>query len=177
MNPTTALLEGVRHTLVFVRWLIKRLLVPALAIVGGVVVIGLIIFAVVIAGGETSTTQVPDRVVLEVNLERRLIEYVPQDPLAQALLLTEKPLTLRDLTDGIQHAAGDQRVVGLITRVGAVPMGLATIFPNLSENLVRELAPIISPAPSMRSICSPPVISGSPVSRMKVRFSGVASTN
>jgi protease-4 len=117
----------VRHAFVLVRWLVKRLLIPALAVVGGVVVLGLIIFAVAIAGGGTATAPVPDRVVLEVNLERRLIEYVPQDPIAQALLLTEKPLTLRDLTDGIQRAAGDRRVVGLIARVGAAQMGLATI--------------------------------------------------
>ena len=116
-----------RRAFALIWWLVRRLLVPALAVIGGVVVLGLVISALAIAGAGPSTAPVPDRVVLEVNLERRLIEYVPQDPLAQALLLAEKLLTLRDLTDGIQRAAGDRRVVGLIARVGAAPMGLATI--------------------------------------------------
>ena len=128
MGIVGILSEAMRNVLTFAWWLLRKLVVPVLAVIGGVVVLVVIISAFAIAGGtDASNLPVPDRVVLEVNLERRLIEYVPQDPFAQAFLLTEKPLTLRDLTDGLRRAAADERVVGIVARVGAAPMGLATI--------------------------------------------------
>ena len=127
MSETGAVLEGAKSAFAVIWWLIRKLLVPVLAAIGAVVVLMLIVIVAVAGSQAPSALPVPDRVILEVDLERRLLEYLPQDPVAQALLLAEKPLTLRDVTDALHRAAGDDRVVGLVAKVGAAPMGLATI--------------------------------------------------
>jgi len=102
----------------------KKLLVGFFALVGALVVLGLIVVAFVALAGSAMKPGVPKQVLLEVDLEREVVEYKPDDPVAQAVLGGAVPL--RDLIEGLEVAAEDERVGALVARVGAVPMGLAT---------------------------------------------------
>jgi protease-4 len=68
---------------------------------------------------------VPGKILLEADFERSIEEYMPDEPITKAFG-GEEPTT-RDVIDALDRAAGDERVVGLVARVGAVPMGLAQI--------------------------------------------------
>ena len=68
---------------------------------------------------------VPSKVVLELDLEQPIDEWAPPDPFAEAL--QRRRMTIHDLVDALEEAAGDERVVGLVARVGAAPMGMGRI--------------------------------------------------
>jgi protease-4 len=68
---------------------------------------------------------VPSKVVLEIDLEQPIEEWAPPDPFAEAL--QRRQMTVRDVVDSLERAAGDDRVVGLVARVGAAPMGMGRI--------------------------------------------------
>src|ERR1700688_2393090 len=95
-------------------------IVRILAIVGAVVLIGtfVAIFAVISSKGT-----VPSKTILEANFEHALMEDIPDTPTAR-LILADKQ-TLRDVVDAIDRGATDDRVVGMIARIGGVTMGMA----------------------------------------------------
>jgi protease-4 len=95
-------------------------IVRFLAILGALVIIGTV-FAVVAVIGSKGT--VPSKTILEANFEQALLENVPETPTAR-LMLNEKQ-TLRDVVDAIDRGAVDDRVVGMIVKIGAAPMGMA----------------------------------------------------
>jgi len=95
-------------------------IVRFLAILGALVIIGTV-FAVVAVIGSKGT--VPSKTILEANFEQALLENVPETPTAR-LMLNEKQ-TLRDVVDAIDRGAVDDRVVGMIAKIGAAPMGMA----------------------------------------------------
>jgi protease IV len=68
---------------------------------------------------------VPGRVILELDLEQELAEYVPEDPVAQAIH-GRKP-TVRDVVEALHRAAEDRRVLGLVARVGSGGLGFAQV--------------------------------------------------
>ncbi len=65
----------------------------------------------------------PRRIVLDVDLEREIVELVPANPVGR--LLAAEALVLRDVVDALRRAAADRRVVGLVARVGPGAPGLA----------------------------------------------------
>ncbi len=75
--------------------------------------------------GDMGKKSVPEKTILEVNFETSVIEYVPADPIAQ-VMLEDTPRTL-GLVEALTRAASDDRVVGLVARVGASGMGFAQI--------------------------------------------------
>jgi len=95
-------------------------IVRFLAILGALVLIGMVIAVVAVIG---SKGKVPSKTILEANFEQTLMEDVPETPAAR-LLLHEKQ-TLRDVEDAIDRGAVDDRVVGFIAKIGAAPMGMA----------------------------------------------------
>jgi protease IV len=95
-------------------------IVRFLAILGALVLIGMVIAVVAVIG---SKGKVPSKTILEANFEQALMEDVPETPSAR-LLLHEKQ-TLRDVVDAIDRGAVDDRVVGIIAKIGAAPMGMA----------------------------------------------------
>jgi protease-4 len=97
-------------------------IVRFLAILGALVLLGTVFAVVAIIG---SKGNVPSKTILEANFEQTLLEDVPQTPTAR-LMLNEKQ-TLRDVIDAIDRGAVDDRVVGMIARIGAVPMGMAQV--------------------------------------------------
>ena len=100
----------------------KRLVGRILTIIGGVVV-GAVLLGV--GARYLWRGHVPARTVLEIDLERPLAEYVPRDPLAS--LLQSRRVLLRDVLEALERAKRDDRVVGLVARIGQAPLGLAQI--------------------------------------------------
>lgn len=98
-----------------------------IALILAVVLIFVVVVAAVIGGivwlGKEG---VPDKTILEADFERGIVEYVPPgDPVSQ--ILSEKMPTTLDLVEALVRAAEDERVVGLVARVGNPPMGLAQV--------------------------------------------------
>lgn len=100
----------------------KRLVGRILTIIGGVVV-GAVLLGV--GARYLWRGHVPARTVLEIDLERPLAEYVPRDPLAS--LLQSRRVLLRDVLEALERAKRDDRVIGLVARIGQAPLGLAQI--------------------------------------------------
>jgi protease-4 len=99
------------------RWLFR-----ILAIIGGAVV------GAVVVGTVTRYVwrgHVPAHTVIELDLERPLVEYVPDDPLAN--LLQSRRTPLREVLDGLERAKTDDRVVGLVAHVGQGSLGLGQL--------------------------------------------------
>ncbi len=105
----------------FIRKFFGRLL----ATIGALTVLGVIIIVVLVVANKPTDKSIPNRVILEANFEKGLVEYMPDDPFAQ--LIRHDVTTVRDIVDALKRAAKDERVVGLVARVGAAPMGLAVI--------------------------------------------------
>jgi protease IV len=102
----------------------RRLALRSLAVLGAISLLFLALgFVLLLAAlrGEG----VPGRVILELDLERGLVEYVPDDPFAA--VLSREALSVRDVVEALQRGAGDRRVVGLVTRVGSGGLGLAQV--------------------------------------------------
>jgi len=68
---------------------------------------------------------VPGRTILELDLERDLAEYVPDDPVAQAV--HGRRTTVRDVVEALHRATTDDRVVGLVARVGSGGLGFGQV--------------------------------------------------
>ncbi|HTS19307.1 MAG TPA: signal peptide peptidase SppA [Verrucomicrobiae bacterium] len=102
--------------------IVKRFLVRLLATIGAVVLLGAILGLICVMVVKRS---IPSKVILEVDLERQLVEYTPDDPVAR-IVSGRKPTVLR-FVEALQRAAGDKRVVGLIARVGEAGQELAQI--------------------------------------------------
>lgn len=101
----------------------RRILIRTLAGIGGVTVLLVLgVLLVLLLWGEG---HVPDRTVLEVDFERGLVEYVPDDPLSR--ITRSKVLVVRDVVEALERASEDTRVEALIARVGATRMGLAQV--------------------------------------------------
>lgn len=97
-----------------------KAIVRFLAILGALWIIAMvfILFAVIGAKGK-----VPAKTILEANFEQTFPEDVPDTPTAR-LMTTEKQ-TLRDVVDAIDRGSTDDRVVGMIARIGAAKIGMA----------------------------------------------------
>src|SRR5450755_357483 len=98
----------------------SKAIVRFLAILGALWLIGMAIVLVAVIGIKG---KVPSRTILEANFEQTIMEDVPDTPSAQ-LMLNEKQ-TLRDVVDALDRGAGDNRVAGMIAKIGAAQMGMA----------------------------------------------------
>src|SRR5258708_24962796 len=98
----------------------SKLIVRFLAILGALWLIGTVIVMVAVIGVKG---RVPSKTILEANFEQTFLEDAPDTPTAR-LMLTEKQ-TLRDVVDAIDRGASDDRVVGMVAKIGAAPMGSA----------------------------------------------------
>ena len=100
----------------------SKAIVRFLAILGALWLIGMFIMLIAVIG---SKGRVPSKTILEANLEQSFPEDVPDSPTAR--LLSSDRQTLRDVVDAIDRGANDDRVVGMIARVGAAPMSMAQV--------------------------------------------------
>lgn len=97
-----------------------KAIVRFLAILGALWLIGMVILLIFAIGAKG---KVPSKTILEANFEQSFLEDVPDSPTAR-LMSTERQ-TLRDVVDAIDRGANDDRVVGMIARIGAARMGMA----------------------------------------------------
>ncbi|MGA7633898.1 MAG: signal peptide peptidase SppA [Terriglobales bacterium] len=97
-----------------------RLIVRFLAILGALGLIGLAIVLVAVIGVKG---RVPSKTILDADFEHSLLEDAPDTPTAQ-LMMSHKE-TLRDVVDAIDRGAADDRVVGMIAKIGGASMGMA----------------------------------------------------
>ena len=102
-----------------------RVIVRILAVIGGLVIVGCLAGVGIWGVMRLGRGSVPAKTILEVNLEAGITEDMPDDPIG-AMMLKDTP-TIKDLVDALEKAAGDDRVVGLVARVGAAPMGMAQV--------------------------------------------------
>jgi protease-4 len=103
----------------------KKVIVGILAIIGAMSILAVMVFVGFAVLSAMARPVVPSRVILEIDFDRAVIEAVPEDPLAK--ILFEDQLTVPDVVDALDRAAGDRRVKGLVARIGAGRMGLAHI--------------------------------------------------
>lgn len=103
----------------------KRFIVKVLAIVGGVTIL---FFATAIGLGIffwKHEDTVNENTVLELNLGYQLAEYTPDDPTAS--LVFGDALSLKDIVEGIDYAAKDSRVLGLVVNLQPSLLSLSHI--------------------------------------------------
>ena len=97
----------------------KKAIVRFLAWFGAAVIVYSIYFAVML----NYRGSVPSRTVLEMNLTGQMIEDAPDSAVAK-YMLADRP-RVRDIVDGLDRGAKDDRVVGLVATISSVPMGMA----------------------------------------------------
>ena len=90
------------------------------AVIGFIVVVYALVVGVVLL---FARKHVPRKTVLELNLEQPMIEAVPDDPVAEAM--NRDSAQVRDVVEALQRAEKDDRVVGVVARIGAARMGVA----------------------------------------------------
>ncbi|MBB4265798.1 S49 family peptidase [Roseospira visakhapatnamensis] len=98
-----------------------KLIIGLLALVGGLVVVTAIVVALVLPNLMPQRDPLPGAMVLTVDLDQDLSEG-EDDPW---LGLGDGALPLRTVLDGLERAARDDRVLGLVARVRTPTMGLA----------------------------------------------------
>ncbi|HZN54241.1 MAG TPA: signal peptide peptidase SppA [Candidatus Polarisedimenticolaceae bacterium] len=103
----------------------NKQLIGFLAILAALAVLALCAVFVFSLFGTYGKGQLPSRVLLEADFEQPIEEYMPEQPVTK-VFGGEAPTT-RDIVDALDRAAKDDRVTGLVARLGAVPMGLAQI--------------------------------------------------
>jgi protease-4 len=102
--------------------IVSRFFVRLLSTIGALVLLAAILGATAFLIAKRS---VPSKVILEVDLEHRLAEYVPDDPVAR--IVSGRTPTMLNLVEALQRASADDRVVGLIARVGEAGLPLADV--------------------------------------------------
>lgn len=98
----------------------SKVIVRFLAILGALWLIAMVIMIGAVIG---SKGRVPDRTILEADFEQALPEYVPDSPAAK--LFMKHQSTVKDVIDAIDRGAEDARVVGMVAKIGAAPLGMA----------------------------------------------------
>jgi protease-4 len=94
----------------------KRFLIGSLAFIGAMSVLFVVGLIGLLVLASSSKPTVPSSVVLELDLEDPLAEYVPTDSFTGAF--GEDPTTVRDVVDALEKAGDDPRVKSLVARVG-----------------------------------------------------------
>jgi protease-4 len=103
----------------------SRLIIGLLAVIGGLAVFVFLVMVISLIAIAPAYKPMPEKVILEMDFEKQLVEYASDDPLARALM--REATTVRDVVEALERASTDKRVVGLVAKVGAAGMGLAVI--------------------------------------------------
>ncbi|MFL5354730.1 signal peptide peptidase SppA [Archangium sp.] len=103
----------------------KRFFIGSLAVVGAlsILIFGSLIGLLIL--GASKKPGVPPDVVLELELNEPLPEYVPEGSLASAF--GDDKLTVRDVVDALEKAGEDARVKGLVVRLDGAPGSTAVV--------------------------------------------------
>ena len=99
-----------------------KVIVRFLAILGALWLVAMVVMIVAVIGSKGT---VPEKTILEADFEQALPEDIPDNPTAK-FLMNERP-TVRDVVDALDRGAEDDRVVGMVARIGAAPLGIAKV--------------------------------------------------
>jgi protease-4 len=103
----------------------SRLIIGLLAVIGGLAVFAFLATVIGLVAIAPAYKPMPEKVILEMDFEKPLVEYASDDPLARVLM--RETTTVRDVVEALERASADKRVVGLVAKVGTAGMGLAVI--------------------------------------------------
>jgi protease-4 len=98
----------------------KKLVIRILAILGFIYLVTIIVTIMMLSGRKG---KVPATTILEANFEQPLVEDIPETTTAKFAL--QDRTTVRDVVDALDRGAADDRVKGMVARIGAVPVGMA----------------------------------------------------
>ena len=101
----------------------RKFTVGCLAVVGTIAILFFLLVLMIGFAASSYKGHVPSSAVLEVNLESGVIEDIPDEPIAKAMLGNQP--SMRDIVDAIERASTDDRVKGLFARFGGSSIGLA----------------------------------------------------
>ena len=101
----------------------KKFIVRTLAVIGALTILFVIVVGGLLLLSWTAKPGVPGKVILELNLETGLIEAIPNDPIATIML--SDTTTVKDIVDGLERAGNDDRVAGVVVRLGGTTTGMA----------------------------------------------------
>jgi protease-4 len=101
----------------------KQTLVVILAALGLLSVVFVVLAVAVVVSSMFASQPVPQRVVLQIDFQRGVVESVPDDPLARFMM--QDVLELHDVVAALDRAADDRRVQAVVARVDTAGMGLA----------------------------------------------------
>jgi protease-4 len=102
-----------------------KMIVWGLAMVGASLVVGVVVAALVLPAMIRAPAALPDRMVLTVDLDQAVTEGPEEMPWFPGGGRGRDEIALRTLLDGLERAAADDRVKGLVARVRTPSMGLA----------------------------------------------------
>ena len=129
-----------------------KCVVGLLASLGFVIVAAAVALAIWVGGGErwAARIEIPDQSVLSLDLSSGLVEARSENPLAQLSL--GQVLSLRETVEALEAAGEDDRIRGLVARLGIGELGIAQV-----QELRQATAPCTTTwrAPSTRFGCSP----------------------
>ncbi len=94
----------------------KKFIVTLLAIIGSLAVFAAIVAVIILLYTIVTKDRVPSKTIIEINLERGLVEYIPDDPVASAVV-GNVPV-VRDIIEALERAKDDDRVLGIVARLG-----------------------------------------------------------
>jgi protease-4 len=98
----------------------KRTIVRLLAVLGAIYLVTILCAIMILVGRKG---KVPSTTILEANFEQPMVEDIPETTTAK-FSLQDRPV-VRDVVDALDRAGDDDRVKGMVARIGAVPMGMA----------------------------------------------------
>lgn len=96
-----------------------------LMVIGALSLVSLISFTITLIVMWRGEDPVPDKTILEIDFEKGVVEYVSDDPMGR--MLSETHMTVLEAVEALTLAKDDERVVGLIARIGSAGMGFARL--------------------------------------------------
>lgn len=97
----------------------------SLMIIGALTIFSTLVMTISVIVALNKKEPMPEKIILEIDLNQEIKEYVPDDPAAQ--IMADKKLTLIEILEALEKGGDDDRVVGLVTRLGSVGMGFGKI--------------------------------------------------
>lgn len=103
----------------------RKFIVRLLAVIGALSILAVIFVIGFVLLSRLSTPTVPGKTIIELDLDRNLVEDVPDDAIAKAM--TSDLTIVRDIVEGLERAGNDDRVAGVIAQLGNARMGMAQV--------------------------------------------------
>ena len=103
----------------------RKFIVRLLAVIGALSILAVIFVIGFVMLSRLSTPTVPGKTIIELDLDRNLVEDVPDDAIAKAM--TSDLTIVRDIVEGLERAGNDDRVAGVIAQLGNARMGMAQV--------------------------------------------------